>query len=44
VLRDGAPQAVKVVVGSSDGKRTEIVSGELKPGDAVIVDTTQAAK
>jgi hypothetical protein len=28
---------VKVHAGVSDGKDTEILSGELKPGDAVIV-------
>ena len=44
VLRDGLLQAVKVIVGSSDGKRTEVVSGELQPGNAVVVDTIQSAK
>ncbi len=39
VLADGAPQEVSVTVGPSDGKRTQIVSGDLKPGQAVIVDT-----
>lgn len=37
---DGAPQEVAVTVGPSDGKRTEIVKGDLKPGQAVIVDST----
>ena len=44
VLRNGAPQSVNLVVGSSDGKRTEVLSGELKPGAEVIVDTIQSAK
>lgn len=44
VLRNGVPQSVSVVVGSSDGKRTEIVRGELKPDDAVIVEAIQATK
>ncbi len=44
VLRDGTPQSVNVVVGASDGKRTEISSGELQVGDAVIVDSVQATK
>lgn len=44
VLRDGTPQSLKVVVGSSDGRRTEVLSGELKPGDAVVVDSIQSAK
>lgn len=39
VLRDGRPEAVKVTTGLSDGGFTEIVSGELKPGDVVIVGT-----
>ncbi|WP_395689055.1 efflux RND transporter periplasmic adaptor subunit [Aestuariivirga sp.] len=37
VLEDGQPKSVKVHAGVSDGKDTEILSGELKPGDAVIV-------
>jgi HlyD family secretion protein len=37
VLRDGAPVAVPVVAGASDGRRTEIVQGELAPGAPVIV-------
>ena len=37
LLRDGAPLAVTVKAGLSDGRRTE-VSGELHEGDAVIVD------
>ena len=37
VLRDGAAVAVAVTAGLSDGRRTE-VSGELREGDAVIVD------
>lgn len=36
VLKDGAPQAVKVRTGSTDGEKTEIVSG-LSEGDQVIV-------
>jgi hypothetical protein len=33
---------VAVTVGATDGKRTEIVKGELTPGQAVIVDTEAA--
>ncbi len=36
VLRNGVPVAVNVVVGLDDGNFTEIVQGELNPGDAVI--------
>ena len=38
VLRNGAPAQVRVVVGASDGRHTEIKSGELQAGLAVIVD------
>lgn len=38
VLRDGAPVAVAVKTGASDGHLTEIVSGALKAGDEVIVE------
>ena len=41
VLRDGAPQPVKVKTGSTDGEKTEIVSG-LKEGDQVVTGSTQA--
>ena len=36
VLRDGEPVAVAVVTGLDDDSFTEIVSGDLKPGDLVI--------
>jgi HlyD family secretion protein len=36
VLRDGEPTAVPVVSGLDDDSFTEIVSGEVKPGDQVI--------
>lgn len=44
VLRDGAPQSVEIVIGSSDGKRTEVLGDELHPGDPVIVDNIQSTK
>ncbi len=44
VLRDGAPVAIDVRVGASDGRRTEIRSGELADGDAVIVDSHAAGR
>jgi len=40
VLKDGSPEEVSVTVGPTDGKRTQIVKGDLKPGEAVIVDAT----
>lgn len=41
VLKDGAPEAVKVKPGSTDGEKIEIVSG-LKEGDLVITGASQA--
>jgi len=38
VLRDGAPVAVNVTPGISDGRMTEITAGDLKEGMAVITD------
>jgi HlyD family secretion protein len=43
VLRDGAPRRVPVVVGPSDGVRTQVLEGELEAGDPVIVDFGAAA-
>lgn len=40
VLRDGSLVAVPVKVGLSDGRRTEIISGELSEGMAVVTDVT----
>lgn len=43
VLRNNEPTAIKVTVGPSDGRRTEIRSGDLNAGDAVIVDQLAAS-
>jgi HlyD family secretion protein len=43
VLDEAGPRAIAVKIGVSNGRQTEIVSGELKPGMAVITDY-QAAK
>ncbi len=40
---DGQPQAVEVRIGLSDGTSTEIVSGPLKEGDAVILGLGEPA-
>jgi HlyD family secretion protein len=39
-LRNGKPSQFRVVVGASDGKLSEIVSGEVRLGDALVVDQT----
>lgn len=38
VLRDGKPEAVPVKTGASDGKLTELQSGDIKPGARVVID------
>jgi hypothetical protein len=38
VLHDGSPEKTTVVSGLSDGSFTEIVRGDLKPDDQVVVD------
>jgi HlyD family secretion protein len=43
VLRDGAPVAVPITVGVSDGRNTQVLSGELTPGMAVVVDAASKA-
>jgi HlyD family secretion protein len=38
------PQPKKIVIGITDGSTTEVVSGDLNPGEAVIIgDSTQSA-
>ena len=43
VLQDGAPVAVNVTPGISDGRMTEITGGDLKEGMAVITDQRTSA-
>jgi len=43
-LKDGNPAAVPIVIGSTDGTMTEVVSGDTKPGMPVIVDTVVKEK
>jgi HlyD family secretion protein len=44
VLRDGAPADVPVTIGATDGARTEIRSGDIAPGQPVVVDAQQTGK
>lgn len=39
VLKDGRPVAVPVAIGATDDVKTEILSGDIQPGMAVITDT-----
>lgn len=45
ILRNGeeSPVPVNIKIGSSDGRQTEIVAGELKEGDAVVTDSAEKA-
>ena len=43
LLRSGAPRAVSVRVGITDGSATEILSGEVNPGDEAIVEVMPEA-
>ncbi|KRB52976.1 hemolysin secretion protein D [Rhizobium sp. Root708] len=44
ILKAGKPAPVVIQVGSSDGQFTQVASGDLKEGDAVITDATEQAK
>lgn len=44
VLRDGQAVAIAVDTGSTDGIMTEITSGDLQPGMALIVDTVSSGQ
>ncbi len=44
VLRDGQAVAIAVATGSTDGIMTEITSGDLQPGMALIVDTVSSGQ
>lgn len=44
VLRDKQPVAIEVKAGLSNGRYTEILGGELKPGMSVITGTQKTAK
>lgn len=41
---DGGPEPVAVKIGATDGRRTQIVDGELAPGQEVIVDSSSGAR
>jgi HlyD family secretion protein len=44
VLKEGQPAPVKIKAGLSNGRMTEVLEGELKPGMKVITDTVAPAK
>ena len=44
VMRGNTPEAVSIVTGLSDGTVSEVVRGELNPGDLVVIDVTVSGK
>jgi HlyD family secretion protein len=44
VLRGGQPVAVRIRAGISDGSTTEVLEGELAPGDEVVTDATGGSR
>jgi HlyD family secretion protein len=42
VMRDKAPVAIDIEVGATDGQHTEVLSGDLKDGDEVVIDAVAA--
>ena len=44
ILRGGQPAPVPVKLGATDGQVTEIIEGDLKPGDALITEQVAAPR
>jgi HlyD family secretion protein len=44
LLRNGVPASVPITIGATDGKRTEVVKGDLAADQAVIVDAVAAKR
>jgi HlyD family secretion protein len=44
VLENGAPKAVQIRPGITDGRNIEVVSSDLQPGADIIVGNTETAK
>jgi HlyD family secretion protein len=44
ILKDGQPEPVRVSVGASNSRLTEVISGNLEPGMKVITETATPAK
>ena len=44
ILKEGKPFAISIVVGSSDGIMTEVVSGDIEPGMQLLVDMNNTKK
>lgn len=44
VLRENRLEPIKLVVGYSDGKMTQVISGDIKAGDQVVINQLRGAK
>jgi HlyD family secretion protein len=44
VMRDGAPAALALTVGATDGRVTQVLAGDLQPGMEVLTDTVAGTK
>ena len=44
VVQGGVPVAIPVTTGMTDGSMTQIISGDLSPGTAVVIDTATSAR
>lgn len=44
ILKDGQPVAVPVTVGATNGVMTEVVSGNITPGTALVIDVASAKR
>lgn len=43
IVKDGLPKEVPLVIGVSDGKVTQVLEGDLKPGQEIIIDQRRGA-
>jgi hypothetical protein len=44
MLSNGVPAAIRVVIGATDGRRTEIIKGNIGADQGVIVDAVAARR
>jgi HlyD family secretion protein len=43
-LRDGKLLAIAVSIGATDGRMTEVTSGDIEPGMSLVVDTMRSKR
>lgn len=44
VLKDGQPVAISIVTGSTDGRMTEVLKGDIGPGTKLLIDILEPGK